>query len=90
VDRPTLDALVRDHRVLLTVEDGAVGNGFGAYLAGIVQGIAADVRVVAVGAPDRTYEHAPRAQQLASVGLTAAGIADRVRALHAEAAALPS
>jgi 1-deoxy-D-xylulose-5-phosphate synthase len=90
VDRATLDALVRDHRVLVTVEDGVVGNGFGAYLAGIVQGIAPDVRVVALGAPDRTFEHAPRAQQLASVGLTAAGIAERVRSLHAEAAALSS
>ena len=38
-----------------------------------------------LGAPDDTYEHAPRAQQLADVGLTGAGIAARVRALVAEA-----
>jgi 1-deoxy-D-xylulose-5-phosphate synthase len=90
VDRAALDALMRDHRVLLTVEDGVVTNGFGAYLAGIVQAISPRVRVVALGAPDKTYEHAPRAKQLESVGLSAAGIAARVRSLHAEAAAPPS
>src|SRR5690348_18112531 len=29
-----------------------------------------ETRVVPLGAPDRSYEHAPRAQQLAEVGLT--------------------
>ena len=74
------------------VEDGTVGNGFGAYLAGLVQTIAPPlgVRVVPLGAPDRTYEHAPRAQQLADVGLTGAGIAARVRALAAEESLTPS
>jgi 1-deoxy-D-xylulose-5-phosphate synthase len=84
MDREMLDALVRDHKLLVTVEDGTVVNGFGAALAGLVQTTAPDVRVVALGVPDRTYEHAPRAQQLADVGLTGAGIAARVRALAAE------
>ncbi len=88
LDRAMLDALVRDHRTLVTVEDGAVANGFGASLAELVQTVAPEVRVVALGAPDRTYEHAPRAKQLESVGLTVDGIAARVRALHAEEAAL--
>jgi 1-deoxy-D-xylulose-5-phosphate synthase len=88
VDRTMLDALVRDHRLLVTVEDGVVTNGFGAYLAEIVQTIAPEVRVVALGAPDKTFEHAPRPKQLEAVGLTAEGIASRVRALHAEEAAL--
>ena len=84
VDRAAIEVLARDHRVLLTVEDGVVTNGFGVYLAGIVQAIAPRVRVVALGALDKTYEHAPRARQLESVGLSAAGIAARVRELHAE------
>jgi len=84
MDREMLDALVRDHKLLVTVEDGTVVNGFGAALAGLVQTTAPDVRVVALGVPDRTYEHAPRAQQLAEVGLTAEGIAARIRALAAE------
>ena len=84
VDRETLDAMLRTHRLLVTVEDGTVTNGFGAYLAGLVEGVAPECRVVALGVPDGTYEHAPRAQQLAEVGLTGAGIATRVRALAAE------
>jgi 1-deoxy-D-xylulose-5-phosphate synthase len=90
VDRETLDALVRDHRILVTVEDGTVVNGFGAMLAGIVHTTAPDVRVVPLGAPDRTYEHAPRAAQLAAVGLTGEGIAARIRALAAEESLRPS
>ena len=90
VDRDVLGALVRDHRVLVTVEDGVVTNGFGAYLAEIVQGLAPEVRVIALGAPDRTYEHAPRPKQLEVAGLTADAIAARVKALHVEAAALPT
>jgi 1-deoxy-D-xylulose-5-phosphate synthase len=40
------------------------------------------VRVHAHGVPDRIIYAAPRAKQLAALGLDAAGIADRVRALH--------
>jgi len=84
MDREMLDALAQSHKLLVTVEDGTVVNGFGAALAALVQTTAPDVRVVALGVPDRTYEHAPRAQQLADVGLTGAGIAARIRALAAE------
>jgi 1-deoxy-D-xylulose-5-phosphate synthase len=87
VDREMLDALLREHRCLVTVEDGTVVNGFGASLSALVQTLAlpAEARVLALGVPDDTYEHAPRAAQLAEVGLTGAGIAARVRALVAEA-----
>jgi 1-deoxy-D-xylulose-5-phosphate synthase len=86
MDREMLDALVREHRLLVTVEDGTVVNGFGAALAAVVQTTAPDVRVVALGVPDRTYEHAPRGRQLEEVGLTGSGIAARVRTLAAEEA----
>ncbi len=84
MDREMLDALAQSHKLLVTVEDGTVVNGFGAALAALVQTTAPDSRVVALGVPDRTYEHAPRAQQLADVGLTGDGIAARIRALAAE------
>ena len=89
IDRGTLDALVREHRLFVTVEDGVVTNGFGAYLAGITESAFPDVRVVPIGAPDRTWEHAPRPFQLAEAGLTADAIAGRVRALLAAAPAAP-
>ncbi|HEX9280641.1 MAG TPA: 1-deoxy-D-xylulose-5-phosphate synthase [Gemmatimonadales bacterium] len=84
MDRAVLDALVRDHRLLVTVEDATVVNSFGAAVAAVTQTTAPEVRVVTLGVPDRTFEHAPRAQQLEAVGLTAQGIATRIRALTAE------
>jgi len=89
MDRAMLEALTRDHKLLVTVEDGAVTNGFGATLAGLLQTTAPDVRVVPLGVPDRTYEHAPRARQLEAVGLTGAGIAARIRALAVEESLAP-
>lgn len=84
LDRAMLEGLFAEHRVLVTVEEGTVVNGFGAYLAETVQAIAPNIRVIALGVPDRLVEQAPRADQLASFGLNAEGIARRVTALHGE------
>lgn len=87
-DRPMLEALAREHSLFVTVEDGCEVNGFGALMCSALEGIAPEARVVIMGAPDRVYEHAPRPQQLAEAGLTAAGIAGRVRACLSEEAAV--
>jgi 1-deoxy-D-xylulose-5-phosphate synthase len=84
LDRTLLETVVGDHSVLLTAEDGIDVNGFGAYVAATVEGIDRDVRVDIAGVPDRTYEHAPRGEQLAWAGLDAESLAQRVRALAAE------
>jgi 1-deoxy-D-xylulose-5-phosphate synthase len=89
LDRAMLEGLVRDHRLLLTVEDGVDVNGFGAYVAATVEHMAPDVRVEIAGIPDRTYEHAPRGEQLAWAGLTPEGIAERVKAGAAEESLTP-
>jgi 1-deoxy-D-xylulose-5-phosphate synthase len=81
-DEATLASVLGDHRTILTVEEGTMVNGFGAYLAAIVAELEPAVRVHVHGVPDRIIYAAPRAVQLASLGLDAAGIADRVRALH--------
>jgi 1-deoxy-D-xylulose-5-phosphate synthase len=81
-DELTLAALLADHRHLLVVEEGTVVNGFGAYMATVVGRLDPSVRVTAHGVPDRWLHQASRARQLAICGLDAAGIADRVRALH--------
>ena len=41
-------------------------------------------RTCGLGAPDRTFEHASRAEQLTAVGLTAEGIAAKLRVLATE------
>ena len=81
-DALTLSGILADHRQLLVVEEGTVINGFGAYMASVVQRLEPSVRVAVHGVPDRIIPAAARARQLAAAGLDAAGIADRVRALH--------
>ncbi len=81
-DELTLAAVIADHRHLLVVEEGTIVNGFGAHMTAVVGAMDAAVRVATHGVPDRFIEQAPRARQLALAGLDAAGIAERVRALH--------
>lgn len=88
-DEVALAALVSNHHRFLVVEEGTVVNGFGAYIGPVVQRIDATARIATHGVPDRIIAAAPRARQLASCGLDAAGIAQRVRALHASEAMTP-
>ncbi len=81
-DEVTLNAVLADHTHVLTVEEGTVVNGFGAYLSAVIERLAPSVRVTTHGVPDRIIYSASRAKQLASLGLDATGIAERVRALH--------
>jgi 1-deoxy-D-xylulose-5-phosphate synthase len=81
-DELTLAAVTSEHKRLLVVEEGTVVNGFGAYMASVVQRLDPDVRVAVHGVPDRVIYAASRARQLAVCGLDAVGIAARVRALH--------
>jgi 1-deoxy-D-xylulose-5-phosphate synthase len=84
MDTAMLESLVQQYRTLVTVEEGTIVNGFGAYLAETLQTTHPEVRVVALGVPDRLIEQAPRAEQLDTFGLTAAGIARRITALQHE------
>jgi 1-deoxy-D-xylulose-5-phosphate synthase len=84
MDSGMLQVLAAQHRTLVTVEEGTIVNGFGACLSETLQTTHPEVRVIALGVPDRLIEQAPRADQLESFGLTAGGIARRLRALHSE------
>ena len=82
-DRAMLEEMARSHRTVLTVEEGQVSNGFGAFMAREIDGLdlASPPRVAALGMPDAFLEHGARDGLLAEIGLDTAGIADRVRAL---------
>lgn len=81
-DEVTLNALLADHKQFLVVEEGTAVNGFGAYMSAVIARMDAAVHVATHGVPDVFIEQASRARQLRITGLDAAGIADRVRALH--------
>jgi 1-deoxy-D-xylulose-5-phosphate synthase len=80
-DEVTLDAILANHRRILTVEEGTMVNGFGAFMAGVIARRDSGVRVSVLGVPDRIIYAASRKKQLAQCGLDPAGIAIRVRAL---------
>jgi 1-deoxy-D-xylulose-5-phosphate synthase len=84
MDTAMLESLAARHRIFVTVEEGTIVNGFGAYLAETMGTTHPEVRVVALGVPDRLVEQAPRAEQLAGFGLTGEGIARRITALLGE------
>ena len=81
-DEEMLAQIVAENRDILVVEEGTVVNGFGAHMSAVVAQMDASVRVIAHGVPDRFIEQAPRARQLASVGLDAAGIAARTKQIR--------
>ncbi len=81
-DAEVLASIVAENKYLLVVEEGTVVNGFGAHMSAVVAGLDSSVTVIAHGVPDEFIEQAPRAKQLASVGLDASGIAAKVKGLR--------
>jgi 1-deoxy-D-xylulose-5-phosphate synthase len=84
VDAAMLEHVLAECRTLVTIEEGVVVNGFGAYLAGQLQATRPEARVIPIGIPDILHDQAPRAEQLAMFRLTGEGIARRVAAVHHE------
>ena len=80
-DEVTLAAVLSNHSRVLIVEEGTVVNGFGAYMASVIEKHDESVRVQTAGVPDRIMVAAPRKRQLEQCGLHPEGIANRVRAM---------
>jgi 1-deoxy-D-xylulose-5-phosphate synthase len=80
LDEAMLSEVVQSCRLIVTVEEGTIVNGFGAMLARRLQEFHPEVRILSMGVADTLMVQAPRAEQLASQGLTAHGIVARVRA----------
>ena len=80
LDEEMILALARDHEVLITVEEGAVG-GFGSHVAqllaenGIFDG---GLKFRSMVLPDTFIDHASPAQMYEEAGLTAADIETKV------------
>jgi len=83
LDEDVLTRLLRDHRRILTVEEGAVVNGFGAFLSREIgkRREGGEVTVWTMGIPDRFVAHGGRGELLREIDLDAEGIAGQVRAM---------
>ena len=66
-------ALAREHRLVVTVEDGGRSGGVGAAVTDVLAGTGIPVQVL--GIPQRFLEPAPRADLLGDLGLTAQAVA---------------
>jgi 1-deoxy-D-xylulose-5-phosphate synthase len=80
VDGAMLARVLKAGRPVLTVEDHALQNGFGSAVLeyAVAHGLPTE-SITRLGMPDRMIAHATRKEQLAEVGLDAAGIAKSVR-----------
>ena len=81
VDTALLDRICKDHKTIITVEDGCVEGGLHGAVAEYVAEVAPGVRVIPIGVPDRFIAQDTQKNQRAECGLTADAIGDRIRKL---------
>ena len=79
VDTALLDRICKDHKTIITVEDGCVEGGLHGAVAEYVAEVAPGVRVIPIGIPDRFIAQDTQKNQRAECGLTADAIEDRIR-----------
>lgn len=89
-DRKVLDEMVRSHPLVVTVEEGQVSNGFGAFMAREIadMDINDPPRIATIGVPDEFIQHGTRAELMADIGIDAQGIARRIARLARRTAEL--
>ena len=86
-DREVLRDVAARHRRVITIEEGAVINGFGAYMVRELSALASEpsIEVRCLGLPDRFVEHGARDVLLTDLGLDAQGIETEARRMLGDA-----
>ncbi len=85
LDTETILRAIASSPFVVTVEEGALMTGFGsAVLEAANEAGESTAHVSRLGVPDRYIDHAERGEQLAELGLDAAGIAETCRELAAK------
>lgn len=88
LDGDLLARVLKPHHPVLTIEDHSLQNGFGSAVLEYAQSRRLPtLHLTRLGMPDRLIAHASRKEQLAEVGLDAAGIARSARDALRQAAA---
>jgi 1-deoxy-D-xylulose-5-phosphate synthase len=81
IDSGLLAQLAAEHDLLVTVEEGVLGGGFGsAVWETLNEAGGAPIRILRVGVPDRYVAHGAPALLHEEIGFTAERIAERIRA----------
>ena len=82
-DRSVFNEIMSTHPTVLTIEEGQVVNGFGAFMAKELNelNLRTAPQMSAMGLPDSFIEHGARKDLLADIGLDVEGMVTRVRTL---------
>jgi 1-deoxy-D-xylulose-5-phosphate synthase len=75
---PSIIAMARDHRIVISIEDGIRVGGVGTRIRQELRAAGVDTAVDEIGLPDEFLDHAERSQILTEVGLTSQTIARNV------------
>ena len=88
-DREILRDVAERHRRVITIEEGTVINGFGAYMVRELSALTSEptIEVRCLGLPDRFVEHGAREVLLRDLGLDAEGIETEARRMLGDAVA---
>ncbi|KAJ1681454.1 hypothetical protein LUZ63_023327 [Rhynchospora breviuscula] len=76
--QPSIVDLAREHRLVITIEDGIRVGGVGTRVRQVLREAGVDTAVDELGIPDEFIDHATREQILEDAGLTASKIAQDV------------
>ncbi|WP_144785049.1 1-deoxy-D-xylulose-5-phosphate synthase [Microbacterium sp. BH-3-3-3] len=76
--QPSIVELAREHRLVITIEDGIRVGGVGTRVRQVLREAGVDTAVDELGIPDEFIDHATREQILEDAGLTASKIAHDV------------
>lgn len=76
--QPSVIELAREHRLVITIEDGIRVGGVGTRVRQVLREAGVDTAVDELGIPDEFIDHATREQILEDAGLTASKIAHDV------------
>jgi 1-deoxy-D-xylulose-5-phosphate synthase len=86
-DRAVLEEVVQKHTRIITLEEGAVVNGFGAFIAREIEAIDVGhpVKIRFMGLPDHFIQHGGRAELLREIDLDVQGIVANTRRFMGQA-----
>lgn len=79
LDREIIDQLVKEHPLLITLEDHSIKGGAGAEVSEYLHAQQYSNLLLSLGIPDRWIEHATRAEQLNECRLDSQGIVAAIK-----------
>jgi 1-deoxy-D-xylulose-5-phosphate synthase len=84
IDVALLEELVKDHELILTLEEHSLAGGYGSAVVEAVSDRGMSLRVERLGVGDELVQHDSQARQRARFGLSAENVAERIARVRQE------